>query len=863
VVVRSWSFEVLLRDTDVPEYGPHGADCEHNSVRADDANIFDKQFTCNCFGTGFKGDNCETAGEGTCAANEAVVDGACRPFQLVVNQEGIRTKASAEFTNPTTTTYFTVQEFASYRIAPLEINDKLTNYSAGFKSDLTYTMTGHCQTDGFYCDDAEDFFLNQQTGQMLGTFENFDGDKSATKTYTITLLAVDASGIKQELETMQIKVRYPDVEVDEYGPNKQECQNNGTRMDGLDGGGDPYDQSYVCKCISTSSTTYSGDNCEVATQPAFSSSGDEGAVAGGLITTFIVLLLVGYGAYTYRLKQLSMRAYDFDTRLAELMASGAIDVGDAEDDGKEGHTGPKVPREVKRSHVTMLVVVGAGQFGEVWKAVLDESATSGGVPGYTVAVKTSKEARGEGADEMTKEALVMAQVTGHPNIVALVGVVTSGIPLLLLLSYCEHGSLKSALMNGKCPGQANVRLATPASATIFQMALGIARGMVHLVAHRFVHRDLAARNVLLDGEFTCKVADFGLSRGVVASASGDGDEDNNTAEYYKSHGGAFPVRWTAPEAMENMKFSTVTDVWSYGVVLLEIVMGGAAPYPELKGNALVMNKIMSGYRTPKPAGCTDDLYAIMLECWTAAPEGRPSFTALVATLERMVREVELNPQPRPRDGKYDNLSRLALMAACKERGLLNQLSKGTRKNEVEMRTLLQDDDANPQNTTIHAHPRSTSDNNAPVETIAGSTADNIDSNTPTEPSARSAAAGSDNESAEQYMIPSVRAVPVEVLYDGIVDNVPVEVLYDGIVDNNVSVNDAAGSLLETSFAAASSTRVVVGAAGGGLVEAVGNSGVGSARVGEAGANAGTGAGAGVGAAPNTKQVAGDFTSFAI
>ena len=92
--------------------------------------------------------------------------------------------------------------------------------------------------------------------------------------------------------------------------------------------------------------------------------------------------------------------------------------------------------------------IGEGAFGDVWKGILDESS-AGGVPSYMVAVKTSKEAKGEGAEEMMREATVMAQVSGHPNLVSLIGVVTSGTPLMLLLSLCEHGALLSVLKERK------------------------------------------------------------------------------------------------------------------------------------------------------------------------------------------------------------------------------------------------------------------------------------------------------------------------------------------------------------------------------------------------------------------------------
>ena len=343
-------------------------------------------------------------------------------------------------------------------------------------------------------------------------------------------------------------------------------------------------------------------------------------VAVGLVTSFFLLLAFAFAGYKFRMKQIMMRAFDFETELEGMVATGEIE---------GASNGTRLPREIKRDHITMTSVVGSGAFGEVWKGVLDESKTLGGVPGYMVAVKTSLEGHGEGAEELTREALVMAQLTGHPNVVSLIGVVTSGTPLLLLLSLCEHGSLQSCLKEGKCPSQEGRNGSPPSDAEAFKMALEIARGMNHLVNGLFVHRDLAARNVLLDSEFVCKIADFGLSRGMAAK----NPDDENAAEYYTSHHGTFPVRWTAPEAIENMKFSTTTDIWSYGIVMLEVVTGGDRPYGDLR-NEQVISMVMAGHRAQRPStGCSAELYAIMLQCWAEDAKQRPPFSQIATMVE--------------------------------------------------------------------------------------------------------------------------------------------------------------------------------------------------------------------------------------
>lgn len=202
-------------------------------------------------------------------------------------------------------------------------------------------------------------------------------------------------------------------------------------------------------------------------------------------------------------------------------------------------------------------------------------------------------------------------------------------PLLVLIEYVPFGDLlgylrKSRGLNDtyyKDPDikpQTNLR-----SQQLMKFAWQIADGMSYLSSKSIIHRDLAARNVLVGENETCKVTDFGMARNV--------QEENI---YEKKTKGRLPVKWTAYEALLYGKYTTKSDVWSYGVVLYEIFTIGGSPYPRMDGKKIA-NLLQQGYRMPKPQHVDDKLYEIMMKCWQDDPKRRPTFTDLGNQLKGM------------------------------------------------------------------------------------------------------------------------------------------------------------------------------------------------------------------------------------
>jgi len=169
-----------------------------------------------------------------------------------------------------------------------------------------------------------------------------------------------------------------------------------------------------------------------------------------------------------------------------------------------------------------------------------------------------------------------------------------------------------------------------------------------LASKGIIHRDLAARNILIDKERVCKVADFGFARDIV---------DNHV--YERKSDGRLPIRWMAPEALYDNLFTTKTDVWSFGVLMWEIVTLGSTPYPGMAA-AEVMRKVRDGVRLEKPEHCRRELYNIMFYCWAHNPVERPTFNDLVSFLSHLLfSETDYIELDRFPDHDYYNMASLS------------------------------------------------------------------------------------------------------------------------------------------------------------------------------------------------------------
>ncbi|XP_076277846.1 uncharacterized protein LOC143207872 isoform X2 [Lasioglossum baleicum] len=287
--------------------------------------------------------------------------------------------------------------------------------------------------------------------------------------------------------------------------------------------------------------------------------------------------------------------------------------------------------EFPRDKLRLQTVLGQGNFGQVWKAEADDLTGHQGTT-RLVAVKTVKEgASDREKEDLVRELEIMQQLGSHPNVVTLLGCCTEQEPHYLILEYVMYGKLLAYLRDHRTRQDfynfsEDSAALTSRDLTVFGYC--VARGMEYLASKKIIHRDLAARNVLVDHNKLCKIADFGMSRFA--------NEDGEVIE--TRHGrNALPIRWMAPESLIYSLFTTKTDVWSFGILMWEIVTLGSTPYPDMTARE-VMRNVQNGYRLERPSHCRSELFRVISRCWHADPDRRPEFQTLRRDLAQLLED---------------------------------------------------------------------------------------------------------------------------------------------------------------------------------------------------------------------------------
>ncbi|XP_078620477.1 fibroblast growth factor receptor 3-like [Branchiostoma floridae x Branchiostoma japonicum] len=277
-------------------------------------------------------------------------------------------------------------------------------------------------------------------------------------------------------------------------------------------------------------------------------------------------------------------------------------------------------------------VLGRGAFGKVYKGTLT-GVNNNPIP-LTVAVKTIKDCATEDELEAFYDEIgIITEIGSHINILHMHGCCTTHDPArpLLIMEYMEYGDLLHFLE--KCK---EVKNGAPCDdpmyqmedKTIYQIAYQVANGMQHICKQKYIHGDLAARNILVSKGQTIvvKISDFGLTADIYQKGYQRQDPEQR-----------IPIKWISLERlMLNGRCTEKSDVWSFGILLYEVVTLGGPPYPTIRNVEILQCWLKQGWRMPRPEGCQYFLYECMKSCWREKPMDRPTFSQLKETFDKVL-----------------------------------------------------------------------------------------------------------------------------------------------------------------------------------------------------------------------------------
>ena len=269
-------------------------------------------------------------------------------------------------------------------------------------------------------------------------------------------------------------------------------------------------------------------------------------------------------------------------------------------------------KELSRSNISLTEILQRGEFSDIWKGRLREGDKSMSVSIHLPNLGS------KGKKNTFEEAIIMNGLC-HPNIIRIHGICCKENKCLIVTECIEDGSLFDYLQ--KKSGKSLKVI------DVIAISAQVASGMAYLEKKNIVHRDLVSWNVFMAERNIVKIGRFSLARSLPELGA------------FVDTSAKVAIQWMPLEVLIERKFSTKSDVWSFGILLYQMITHGRPPYPGMS-NEEVVKKMEKGYRLPKPVRCPQWLYKIMLDCWEAEPDDRPTFYALQYSLSNIAASFE-------------------------------------------------------------------------------------------------------------------------------------------------------------------------------------------------------------------------------
>ncbi|CAH1731188.1 unnamed protein product [Aphis gossypii] len=301
--------------------------------------------------------------------------------------------------------------------------------------------------------------------------------------------------------------------------------------------------------------------------------------------------------------------------------------------------------EFPRHKLYLGRTIGEGEYGKVVRGKIDGIIRETGL--CKLAVKMLKDGHTDSdMIDLVSEMEIMKMIGKHQNVISLLGCCSQDGPLYVLMEFTLYGNLRDFLRNnrptsGRRTGRVGILGYPLDESHLLSFGYQVANGMNYLSFRKCIHGDLAAKKVLVNEDLKLKISDFGLARDI-----------QNQDYYRKNTDGREPIKWMAPESLFFGLYTIQSNVWSYGVLLWEIMTLGGTPYPSVPNVEQLFNLLQTGYRMEKPFYCSQEVYSIMQNCWNDNPNNRPKFNDVMKIFNKIGSEtshldlVELKiPQP--------------------------------------------------------------------------------------------------------------------------------------------------------------------------------------------------------------------------